>query len=114
MTCRTIGEPSPGLVEVLWGEVRLLVPDIGRPFSQVSIRRWDIELGAEPPQGPPVNRFGGRVSAVTINDDSVRIVCEVNGQNVYIETTHEKWRQSALAVGDMAHGLMRLQALEPL
>lgn len=114
LTCRIVGQPCPGLVEVLWGEVRLLAPDIGRPFDRVSIRRWDIELGAEPPQGPPINRFTGRVSAIELNDDSAKIVCQVNGGSLYVETTHEKWQQSALSVGCTAHGLMRLQALEPV
>ena len=111
LNCRFMGQPGPGLVEVLWGEVKLLVPDIGRPFNQVSVRRWDIELDAEPPFGPPINRFQGRVSAVEVNDDSARIVCEVNGDSLYVETTHEKWRRSSLGVG--GHGPRPAQIAGP-
>ena len=114
LNCRFMGVPSPGVAEVLWGEVRLLVPDIGRMFNRVSVRRWDIELGAEPPPGPPINRFTGRVAAVEVNDDSARIVCSVNGGCLHVETTPEKWRGSGLAVGRAAHVLLRLQALEPV
>ena len=113
LECRWKRTLEAGLVEVEWSGGALMVPDEGRTFRRVAVRRREIDIGSVPPPGPAINRFVGLIRQVETGDDSIRIVLEVNGLELQVELSHENWGRLSLTVGDMVHGRISLRALEP-
>ncbi|MBU2550764.1 MAG: ATP-binding cassette domain-containing protein [Proteobacteria bacterium] len=114
LPCRITRQLDHGLVELAWAGGVLLVPDEGRSFSRVAVGRQKVVIGAAPPPGPSINRFTGLIREVEPCDDSVRVVMEVNGLRLRVETSRGRWKRAALSPGDTARGLLRMQDLEPL
>lgn len=112
LACRITRVMDNGLVEVKWAGGLLLIPDESESFSRFAVGRRDIEIGLDPPQGPPVNRFIGFVSKVETSDDYTLVVLDVNGVAVSVETSHEKWHQIRSNPKEKVHGFIRLRDLQ--
>jgi ABC-type sugar transport system ATPase subunit len=112
LACRFLNTLEHGLVEVEWAGVPLVVPDEGRKFSHIIINRRNIELGATPPNGPPINRFTGIIRNAEPADDAVLITLDVNKQTLHVEISNEKWLKLSLEPGRRVHGFIRLKDIE--
>ena len=111
LNCQTVGVLKHGLIEAKWAGGVLLIPDEGAPFSHFTVGPGEIQIGIDPPQGPPINRFMGVVREVKNGDDAALITLDVNGVTVRVETSPGKWRCLGLSPGDKVHGFIRLRAL---
>ena len=111
LNCLTLRALKHGLIEAEWAGGALLIPDEGVPFSCFTVRPGEIEIGIDPPQGPPINRFMGVVGEVENVDDTALITLDVNGVTMRVETSPEKWRRLGLSPGNKVHGFIRLRAL---
>ena len=112
LDCQRLKVSNHGLIEAKWAGGTLLIPDEGMPFSYCTIGPGEIEIGADPPPGPSINRFTGVVVKVENGDDAARISLDVNGFVVRVEASREKWGRLGLSPGQKVHGFMRLQALK--
>lgn len=101
-----------GLVKITWAGARWYVPDEGRAFTHVAVSPSRIDIGAEPPPGPSINRFTAIVSSVDHRDDSVRLTAKLNGEALRVEISAERGQELRPAPGDVVHGLVRLTAFE--
>jgi ABC-type Fe3+/spermidine/putrescine transport system ATPase subunit len=110
--CRLIRRLDIGLVEVAWAGGRLMAPDEGRSVSCIAIKGREIDIGATPPQGPDVNRFCGVIKRFKIVDDSVRVSININGAQVCVEESKERWMKQRLTPGMIVYGYMRMKLLE--
>ena len=101
-----------GLVKITWAGSHWHVPDEGREFSLVAINPADIEIGAEPPPGPSINRFSATVASVDHCDDSFRMTILLNGEGLRVEMPAERGRRLGPVPGDVVHGIVRLKSFE--
>ena len=111
LDCRTLRTLEHGLVEAEWAGGVILIPDEGAAFSCFTVGPGEIEIGVEPLEGPPINRFMGVVEEVKNGDYAALIRLDVNGATVCVETSPEKWKRLGLSPGDKVHGFIRLRAL---
>ncbi len=101
-----------GLVKITWAGARWYVPDEGREFTEVAVSPSRIEIRAEPPPGPSINRFTAIVHSVDHSDDSIRLTVHVNGEALRVEIPAEQGEQLRPVPGDLVHGLVKLTAFE--
>jgi ABC-type Fe3+/spermidine/putrescine transport system ATPase subunit len=101
-----------GLVKITWAGAQWYVPDEGREFNQVAVSPSGIDIGAEPPAGPSINRFTATVRSVDHADDSVRVAVRVNGEELRVEMPAERGRELGLVPGELVHGFIGLKSFE--
>ncbi len=100
-----------GLVQARWAGGMLLIPYEGESFTHFTIARRKILIGKEPPDGPPINRFEGRIGDVNIRDDGVIISINIDSSTLVTEVSCDSWSRMELTKGEKVHGYMRLRDL---
>lgn len=114
LTCTGTCSLGNGLVEIQWAGLRFFVPDEGCRFSCVAINGCEVEIDSTPPPGPPVNRFEAVIREVGINDDSVNLILDIDGNDLRVEMTPDKWQRLGMSPDDRVHGFLRIKAFEVL
>ena len=111
IACEKIEDLDNCLVQVRWAGGKLLIPYEGKPFSHFTVGRRKIVIGAEPPDGPPINRFKGMIGDVNIKDDGVIISINIDSSTLVVEIPSDSWSRMGLSQREIVHGYMRLRDL---
>lgn len=109
--CERLEDFDNGLVQVRWAGGKLLVPYEGESFTCFTIGRRKILIGAEPPEGPPINRFTGAIGDVAVKDDGVLSSIHIDKTSLLVEVSYDSWNRMGLSQGQKVQGYMRLRDL---
>jgi ABC-type sugar transport system ATPase subunit len=112
LSCSTHKPVHPGLVQVRWAGLDLLVADEGGPFSHVRILPQDVYISPLPPPGPPINRFLGRTVQIQEEGDDVWVTVGIGSETLLARVTHESLLAMGLVPGQPVYGILKLRALK--
>ena len=101
-----------GLVHVRWAGRALFVPeDGGKPFNRVAIHPKDVYISPNPPPGPRVNRFQGRIRKIEHKGGMAHVEVMVAGERVQAQMTTEQAQSLSLSTESSIYGILKLRAL---
>ncbi len=100
-----------GLACAQWAGGSLLLPYENKKFSKFTVSRRKIMIGAEPPDGPPINRFKGEIENIKDTDDGIILSIRIDNTMLMVELSCDYWERMGLTQGETVHGYMRLRDL---
>jgi ABC-type sulfate/molybdate transport systems ATPase subunit len=111
LACRNQVSLANGLVQVQWGEMKILAADEGHTYTHLAILPHDVFISPLPPPGPPINRFTGKVQEVREHEGTAQVTIQVGDESLRADTSHDQWSAMGLAPGHHVHGILKLRAL---
>jgi ABC-type Fe3+/spermidine/putrescine transport system ATPase subunit len=106
--CRVL---SSGLVEVVSGDMKIVLPYEGDIISKIAISPHDIYLSDAKPPGPALNRYTGSVSEVVPMRSVVRVKVDIGQNTLMAELSREAFDEMNLEVGDEVFIIVKLRRL---
>lgn len=102
----------PGLLlEVSCGGMRIIVPHDGESVRKIALLPRDIYVYDTPPPGPPINRFQGRVTAISPLGGIVRLEIQVRETKLKAEMPTDTFEGMDLAVGKEVYLILKLRRI---
>ena len=108
--CRPLGN---GLAEVRCGGIKILIPCDGE-VRKVAISPREVYVSKDPPPGPEVNRFRGRIIEVIPGRSITRLKVEVGRRTFLTELPQQIWEELDLKEGDDAFLILKFRGLRVL
>ncbi|MFO7783302.1 MAG: ABC transporter ATP-binding protein [Thermodesulfobacteriota bacterium] len=102
---------SPGLVEVVSDEIRVVLPYDGDRIKKIAISPDDIYISDVRPPGPSLNRFIGRVEEITRHDSKVQVRVSVGKNNLIAELPVTAFDEMSIEKGGRVHVVIKLRRL---
>lgn len=102
---------SPGLVEVVSDEIRVVLPYDGGGIKKIAISPEDIYISNVKPPGPSLNRFVGRVEDITRHDTRAQVTVSVGKDNLTAELPVTALDEMSLEKGEKVHVVIKLRRL---
>jgi ABC-type sugar transport system ATPase subunit len=103
---------SPGLIEVLIGNMRLVLPYEGNSeVKKVAIFPQDIYLSVVKPPGPELNRFKGMITNIMNLPSVSRVKVDVSGNILVGELSREAALEMSLEEGKEVFVIIKLRRL---
>ncbi len=102
---------STGLVEVLSGNMRVVLPYEGNTIRKLAISPHDIYISDTKPPGPALNRYTGTITEIIPLRAVVRVKVMVDGTELLAELSRETFDEMKLAVGSAVHIIVKLRRL---
>ncbi len=111
LECETTTTLASGLVEVVAGELKIIVPYTGNRIQKIAIPPDAITFCAAPPRGPMLNHFVGRVDDITHSNGSVRIRVLVGNDALFSEISESIFANMGIDKGMEVHGGIKINRL---
>ncbi len=111
LTCKSCVSLDNGLVEVQWAGIKLLIPDEGRPVNRVAILPYDVYISGCRAPGPPINRFEGVITDISIAGESVHVLLKVDSESLRVEMALQHFDALNVRQGQTVHGILKLRSL---
>lgn len=102
---------SSGLVEVVSGDMTIVLPYEGEIMSKIAISPHDVYLSDTKPPGPALNRYTGIVSEIAPMRSMVRIKVRIGQNTLMAELSREAFDEMNLAVGKEVFVIVKLRRL---
>jgi len=99
------------LVEVVSGDMKIVLPYEGDIISKTAISPHDIYLSDTKPPGPALNRYTGRVSEVVPFRSIVRVNVRIGTNRLMAELSREVFDEMNLEVGSEVFVIVKLRRL---
>ena len=106
--CREIGH---GVVEVVCGDLPIIVPHEGNSIHKIAFFPRDIYISAVKPPGPDVNRFKGTVTGITIKHDTAKINVRTGTNNLVSEMPLYIFEDLNIAVDQQVFIILKLRKI---
>lgn len=106
--CRVL---SSGLVEVISGDMRMVLPYEGDLISKIAISPHDIYLSDTKPPGPALNRYTGSVVEVVPLRSIVRIKVSIGRNTLMAELSREAFDEMNLEIGNEVFVIVKMRRL---
>jgi len=112
LNCDYFNILSPGLIEVIMGNMRLVLPYEGNSgIKKVSIFPQDIYLSVIKPPGPELNRFKGVITGIKNLPLMSRVKVDVDGNILIAELSREAALEMNLEEGKEVFVIIKLRRL---
>jgi ABC-type Fe3+/spermidine/putrescine transport system ATPase subunit len=102
---------SSGLVEVISGDMTIVLPYEGDIMSKIAISPHDIYLSDTMPPGPSLNRYTGSVSDIVPLRSIVRIKVRIGRNTLMAELSREAFDEMNLEVGSKVFVIVKMRRL---
>ena len=102
-----------GLAAAQCGQMRIIVPDEGKPVHRIAIAPEHVYVSTEAPLGPQVNRFEGVVREMEATTSFVKLSIQVCDQMIDAELPLDIANMMNLSVGGRVHIILKLRWLHP-
>jgi ABC-type Fe3+/spermidine/putrescine transport system ATPase subunit len=102
---------SSGLVEVVSGDMKIVLPYEGDTISKIAISPHDIYLSNTKPPGPTLNRYTGNISEIIPLRSLVRIKVSIGQNSLMTELPREMFDEMNLEVGSKVFVIVKLRRL---
>ena len=102
---------SSGLIEVVSGDMHLVLPYEGAAIKKIAIPPHDIYISDTKPPGPALNRYIGTISEIIPLRSLVRIKVNIRNTSLLAEIPLETFYEMNLEVGSSVHVIVKLRRL---
>lgn len=102
---------ASGLVEVVSGDMKMVLPYEGNDIRRIAIPPDDIYVSNARPPGPALNRFTGTVQEITSLQSTVRVRVSVGEKSLLAELPVSAFNEISLEKGKEAHVVIKLRRL---
>lgn len=101
-----------GLVEVMCGELPVVVPHAGHAVRRIALFPRDIYVSPLKPPGPDVNRFQGIIAGIRFFLEAVRLTVEVRDTQLVADLPHHVFEDLSLEVGQKVFLIFKLKRIK--
>jgi ABC-type sugar transport system ATPase subunit len=112
LTCDSMRDLGHGLVEVMCGELPVVVPHAGHAVRRIALFPRDIYVSPLKPPGPDVNRFQGTIAGIRVFLESVRLTVEVRDTQLVADLPHHVFEDLSLEVGQKVFLIFKLKRIK--
>jgi len=102
---------TPGLVEVISDQMRMVLPYDGNNIKKIAIPPEDIYISDTIPPGPAINRFTGIVEKITEHNSTMRIRVSIGKNSLLAELPVSAFDEISIQEGKEAHVVIKLRRL---
>jgi ABC-type Fe3+/spermidine/putrescine transport system ATPase subunit len=102
---------ASGLVEVVSGDMKMVLPYEGNGIKRIAIPPDDIYVSDVRPPGPALNRFTGTVQEITSHQSTVRVRVSVGTRSLLAELPVSAFNELSLERGKEVHVVIKLRRL---
>jgi len=102
---------TSGLVEVVSGDIKMVLPYGGNGIKRVAIPPDDVYLSDIRPPGPALNRFTGTVQEIIPLQSTVRVGVSVGKTHLFAELPASAFNEISLEEGKAVHVVIKLRRL---
>ncbi|MBA4418733.1 MAG: hypothetical protein C0392_12620 [Syntrophus sp. (in: bacteria)] len=106
--CRIL---SSGLIEVMCGEMRIVLPYEGTTIKKIAIPPHDIYISDAKPPGPELNRYTGIITEIIPLRSIVRVKVLIGGNTLLAELPMETFVEMNLEKGGEVFAIVKLRRL---
>jgi ABC-type Fe3+/spermidine/putrescine transport system ATPase subunit len=106
--CRIL---SSGLIEVVSGNMTIVLPYEGNTIKKIAIPPHDIYISDTKPPGPALNRYRARVTEIVPLRSVVRIKVDIDGNSLLTELSMEAFDEMNLDIGQEVFVIIKLRRL---
>jgi len=102
---------ASGLVEVVSGDMKMVLPYEGNGIKRIAIPPDDIYVSDVRPPGPALNRFTGTVQDITSHQSTVRVRVSVGTRSLLAELPVSAFNELSIKRGKEVHVVIKLRRL---
>jgi ABC-type Fe3+/spermidine/putrescine transport system ATPase subunit len=106
--CRIL---STGLVEVVSGDINIILPYEGSSIKKLAIPPHDIYISDTKPPGPALNRYKGIITEILPINSTTRVRVAIGGNNMLTELQKSAFDEMKLNVGSEVYVIIKLRRL---
>ncbi|MDD5010310.1 MAG: ABC transporter ATP-binding protein [Syntrophorhabdaceae bacterium] len=106
--CRVL---SSGLIEVVSGNMTIVLPYEGSTIRKIAIPPHDIYISDTKPPGPALNRYRATITEIVPLRSVVRIKVNINGSSLLTELSMETFDEMNLDIGQEVFVIIKLRRL---
>ncbi len=106
--CRIL---SSGLIEIISGDMSIVLPYEGTAMKKIAIPPHDIYISDTKPPGPALNRYNGTITEIIPLRSLVRIKVAIGGNSLLAEMSLETFGEMDLEVGSSVYVIVKLRRL---
>lgn len=108
-SCKEAMPLDQGLARVDLASFSVVVPHRGQPIDKIAVFPWNIHISKNPPPGPDMNRWKGRVLDVRNHPPVVRAIVGIGGQRILVEVEEEHWIYMGFHKGEKVYLMVPLR-----
>lgn len=102
---------STGLVEVVSGDMHIILPYEGSSIKKLAIPPHDIYISDTKPPGPALNRYKGVIKEILPVNSTIRVRVAIGGNNMLTEIQKSAFDEMSLEVGKEVYVIVKLRRL---
>lgn len=102
---------SSGLIEIISGDMSIVLPYEGTAMKKIAIPPHDIYISDTKPPGPALNRYKGTITEIIPLRSLVRIKVAIGGNSLLAEMSLETFDEMGLEVGNSVFVIVKLRRL---
>ena len=102
---------STGLVEVVSGDMSIILPYEGSSIKKLAIPPHDIYISDTKPPGPTLNRYKGVITEILPINSTIRVRVAVGSNNLLTELQKSAFDEMDLDVGKEVYVIVKLRRL---
>ena len=106
--CRIL---SSGLIEIVSGDMRIVLPYEGTAMKKIAIPPHDIYISDTKPPGPALNRYNGTITEIIPLRSLVRIRVAIGSTSLLAEMPLETFDEMNLEAGSSVYVIVKLRRL---
>lgn len=111
LTCNHCQVLSSGLVEIMVGDMRVVLPYEGDMIERIAISPHDIYISNTKPPGPTLNRYEGIVTGIIRHRGQVRIRLDIRGTVLIAEPAEDAFEEMEITEGSHVYVVIKLRRL---
>ena len=102
---------STGLVEVVSGDMSIILPYEGSSIKKLAIPPHDIYISDIKPPGPTLNRYKGIITEILPINSTIRVRVAIGSNNLLTELQKSAFDEMNLDVGKEVYVIVKLRRL---
>jgi ABC-type Fe3+/spermidine/putrescine transport system ATPase subunit len=102
---------STGLVEVVSGDMNIILPYEGSSIKKLAISPHDIYISDTKPPGPALNRYKGIITEILPINSTIRLRVAIGSNNLLTELQKSTFDEMTLSVGKEVYVIVKLRRL---
>jgi ABC-type Fe3+/spermidine/putrescine transport system ATPase subunit len=111
LTCDKCNVLSSGLVEIMSGDLRIVLPYEGDKMHKIAISPHDIYISNAKPPGPTINRYQATVTEIVRHRSLVRVKLAIGRTTLVAELTEGAFDEMDIVQGQEIYVVVKLRRL---
>ncbi len=111
LNCDSSNILSIGLVEVISGDMSIILPYEGNSIKKLAIPPHDIYISDTKPPGPALNRYKGTITEILPINSTIRVRVSIGSNSLLTELQKSAFDEMNLDVGKEVYVIVKLRRL---